>query len=79
MYEQYLHASSIDRLANDALMLPVAQRRLGELYEARGDRARAALHYAAFIDLWKGADPDLQPQVADVRQRVARLGVAKKS
>jgi tetratricopeptide (TPR) repeat protein/tRNA A-37 threonylcarbamoyl transferase component Bud32/TolB-like protein len=79
MYEQYLHASSIDRLANDALMLPVAQRRLGELYEARGDRARAALHYAAFIDLWKGADPDLQPQVAEVRQRVARLGVAKKS
>jgi hypothetical protein len=27
-----------------------------------------------FVDLWKNADADVQPEVADVRQRLARLG-----
>ena len=44
-----------------------------ELLEAKGDRGRAAHYYAKFVDLWKNADPALQPQVADVRKRLARL------
>ncbi len=76
-FEQYLHCQTIERLGNDMVNLPLVQRRLGELYEARGDRARAATHYAAFVDLWKNADPDLQPQVADVRKRLARVSTAK--
>jgi tetratricopeptide (TPR) repeat protein len=47
--------------------------RLGELYEARGDSAKAAEHYRAFIDLWKDADPPLQPKVAEARRRLAAL------
>ena len=73
MFEQYLHCQTIDRPANDIVNLPLVQRRLGELYEAKGDRTRAAAHYAAFVDLWKNADPDLQPQVADVRKRLAEV------
>ena len=48
-------------------------RRLGELFEARGDRANALRYYGRFVDLWKDADPVLQPAVRDVKARMARL------
>ena len=46
---------------------------LAELYEAKGDRAKAASHYASFIEYWKNADPDLQPKVAEARARLQAL------
>ena len=49
-------------------------KRLGELWEAKGDREKAASYYAKFVDLWKTADPELQPRVAEVKRRLARLG-----
>ena len=49
-------------------------RRLGELHEARGDRARARDSYGRFVDLWKEADPELQPFVAQARTARNRLG-----
>jgi tRNA A-37 threonylcarbamoyl transferase component Bud32/tetratricopeptide (TPR) repeat protein len=52
---------------------PLALRRLGELAEARGDLAEAIRRYRAFAQLWRDADPELQPQVADVRRRIAAL------
>lgn len=58
----------------DAMVLAGIHKRLGELYEEKGDRQRAASHDAAFIQLWRNADPDLQPQVDEVRRRLARLG-----
>jgi hypothetical protein len=30
-------------------------------------------HYRTFIELWKNADPVLQPKVTDAKQRVAAL------
>jgi hypothetical protein len=53
-------------------MLAPIQKRLGELYEAKGDTARAVPHYVAFLNLWKNADPELQPAVAEVRRRLGR-------
>ena len=53
--------------------LPGAYQRLGELYEAQGNTERAVEYYNAFVDLWDEADPELQPRVADVRERIARL------
>jgi hypothetical protein len=47
--------------------------REGELYEARGERAKAADYYGRFIDLWKGADPALQAKVAEAKTRLASL------
>ena len=76
LFEQYLRTTSLGRIGSDMVVLPIIQRRLGELYEVKGDRARAVAHYGAFADLWKNADPDLQPQVADVRKRIARLSAA---
>lgn len=55
------------------LNLPVALLRLGELYEARGDMPKAIDRYRRFATLWRNADPELQPVVADVRGRIARL------
>ena len=52
---------------------PFALRRLGELYEARGDRDQAVEYYQRFIDLWRDADAELQPQVDDARQRLVAL------
>lgn len=55
------------------LALPRAHRELGRLYEERGDTARAADHLARFIELWRDADPALQPQVRDAVRRLVSL------
>jgi tetratricopeptide (TPR) repeat protein len=78
-FEKYFASGYSTRLyfLDPAYRAPAA-RRIGELYEAKNDRARAAHYYAMFVDLWKNADPDLQPQVAEVRKRLARLGDLEK-
>ncbi len=58
---------------NDHVELPTGYRRIGELYEAAGDRDKAVDYYNRFVELWQDADPALQPQVQDVRQRIAAL------
>lgn len=68
------YADGAERPAGiDARYLPGVHKRLGELYEAKGDRAKAASHYARFIEYWKNADPDLQPKVAEARARLQAL------
>jgi tetratricopeptide (TPR) repeat protein len=57
----------------ESYTLAPSLKRLGELYESRGDRRRAADSYGRFIDLWKNADPELQPAVREVRGRLAQL------
>jgi tetratricopeptide (TPR) repeat protein len=47
--------------------------RRGEIYEQAGDREKALEHYSLFIKWWKEADPEFQPQVEEVRRRMARL------
>ena len=60
----------------DPLYLAPAQERLAQLCEARGDIAKAVEHYRAFIDLWKNADNELQPRVAEARRRLARIATS---
>jgi serine/threonine-protein kinase len=48
-------------------------KRLGELYEARGDRERASEAYRRFLELWRDPDPVLQATVREVQSRLARL------
>ncbi len=57
----------------DAIWQPSALRRLGELYEARGERQKALDYYGKFVALWKNADADLQPQVTEVKAAMAKL------
>ena len=63
---------------NVALYVAPFERRLAELLEAKGDSARAAGHYRRFIDLWKKADPEFQPRVAEARARLAKLTPVEK-
>jgi tetratricopeptide (TPR) repeat protein len=63
---------------SDGLNLAGAHKRLGELYEVKGDAQKAASHYSTFIDLWKDADPELQPLVRQARERLATLQRAER-
>jgi len=72
-YERYLHGGGVFRIFRDVDHLAATYQRLGELYEAKGDRARARDNYVKLADLWKNADPELQPIVKDTKERVARL------
>jgi tetratricopeptide (TPR) repeat protein len=45
----------------------------GQMYEELGERAKAEAAYQQFIDLWKDADPVLQPQISAARAGIARL------
>jgi tetratricopeptide (TPR) repeat protein len=71
-YEQYAEFAWRPLLW-DYMELPVSYRRLGELYEERGERDKAADYYGRFVELWSDADAELQPVVEDVRGRIARL------
>jgi eukaryotic-like serine/threonine-protein kinase len=72
-YERYVSTPWLFRVELDAAWLPRIYYRLGELYEARGERDKAAAYYGRFTDLWKGADPSLQPRVAEARRRLASV------
>jgi len=71
--EAYIALAHFQRLSQDALYLAGIRQRLGELYEAKGNFDKALAHYQAFVELWKDADPELQPRVRDVRARVERI------
>jgi serine/threonine-protein kinase len=73
LFERYLASRAFDRIGTDQWRLAPALRRLGELYEARNDRARAREYYARFVELWRDADADLQPQVSEAKRRLAEL------
>ena len=78
VFERYVSYPGMGRPIDDGLFLAGSHKRLGELYEAKGDRQRAASHYTTFVELWKKADPELQPQVNEVRKRLARLSDVEK-
>jgi eukaryotic-like serine/threonine-protein kinase len=74
LFERFVNTPTMaGRFFADPEGLAPSYKRLGELYEAKGDRKKAAEYYGQFAELWKNADPELQPGVKEVRQRLARL------
>jgi tetratricopeptide (TPR) repeat protein len=71
--ERFLVNTNPFRFNVDAHFRAGVLQRLGEMYEAKGNVDKALTHYSAFVDLWKNADPELQPRVRDVRGRIERL------
>ncbi|HEX9165700.1 MAG TPA: hypothetical protein VF862_07295, partial [Gemmatimonadales bacterium] len=71
--QRMVDMSDDDRMPVDGVELGGAYARLGELYEVRGDRARALEYNGKFLDLWKGADPEFAPVIAQVKERQRRL------
>jgi tetratricopeptide (TPR) repeat protein len=70
---RYAEMTGTGRNFTDRYWLAPVLLRLGELYENAGDTKRATEYYGRFVDLWKNADPELQPRVADARARIDRL------
>jgi tetratricopeptide (TPR) repeat protein len=73
IYQRYLDSSHNYRLYPDAARLAPVLKRAAELYEAKGDRARALERYRQLAELWRGADAKLGPEVAEVRRRMGEL------
>jgi tetratricopeptide (TPR) repeat protein/tRNA A-37 threonylcarbamoyl transferase component Bud32 len=74
VFEEFVNTpTAMGHLIADQYAVAPSYKRLGELYEAKGDRKKAADYYGRFLDLWKDADPELQGGVREVRQRLARL------
>jgi len=72
VFERFVHSTSVDRIWVDGELAPIHEW-LAEYYETRGSQAAAARHYARIIELWDGADSELQPRVALARSRLASL------
>ena len=71
-YERFVNGHNVDA-ENREFFLAAALRRLGELHESKGQRAKALEYYGRFVDLWKNADPEFQPLVSDIRKHMAQL------
>jgi len=74
-YEAYV--GGVARPETDAIFLFDTLERLGRLHEQLGHEAEAATYYERAADLWKDADPELQPRVQRLRERAAALGGAR--
>jgi tRNA A-37 threonylcarbamoyl transferase component Bud32/tetratricopeptide (TPR) repeat protein/TolB-like protein len=60
-------------MSEDSQFLPGTYRRLGELYESKGNTGKALENYGKFVELWKNAEPELQPEVKAVREKMLKL------
>jgi tetratricopeptide (TPR) repeat protein len=49
-----------------------ALQQLGDYYQARGDRAKAADYFSKYLALYKDADQELATQVAAVKEKLAK-------
>jgi len=78
-FEQYARSLYHVRLFDDAQFLAGTYKCLGELYEEKGDIPKAIDYTQRFLDLWRNADPELQPTVNEAAARLARLRRRPKS
>jgi tRNA A-37 threonylcarbamoyl transferase component Bud32/tetratricopeptide (TPR) repeat protein len=73
-FERFLNSSTIDLDGFiEAAWLAEVRQRLAELYEERGEVDKAHALYAALVEQWRYADPELQPQVRKFRDRMRQL------
>ncbi|MEO5568444.1 MAG: serine/threonine-protein kinase [Gemmatimonadaceae bacterium] len=73
-YRRYVESTNpMGRMGIDGILLTGSYKRLGELLEAKGQTAEALKYYEHALRLWRRADPELAPQVAQLRRAVDRL------
>jgi tetratricopeptide (TPR) repeat protein len=74
-YERYVTTPAEGRLFMwDQFFLGPALERGAQLFDQRGDTEKAAEYYSRFVELWSGADPELQPRVEAARRRLEEFG-----
>ena len=74
MLERAVTTNAFRDESDDAFRFGPALKKLGEMYEARGEKEKARDYYQRFVDLWRAADPVFQPQVTEAKARLAALG-----
>ena len=72
-YEHYMNTPWAWHVREDGFRLPWTLEHVAALCEARGKTKKAISAYQQLADLWRDADPELQPRVAQARQRIAVL------
>ncbi len=72
-YERFLAERWIDRWAWDSQERGPVLERLGTLYDRQGDLDDAVKYYAMFVELWAGADEELQPRVEAAQARLEEI------
>ncbi len=72
MYQVAVEDPSLAAVVQDIPWRGFTYKRLGELFEDR-DREQALDYYTRFVDLWRNADPELQPVVDEVKLRISEL------
>jgi eukaryotic-like serine/threonine-protein kinase len=72
-YQAFLETPHVFRIWQDRLWRAYVIQRLAHLHELRDDAAAAARYHAQLVDLWRDADPELQPRVRYAEQALARL------
>jgi len=74
-YERYLKTpyGGREREGPDYNVSAPTTEALAKMYDAKGNTDRAVALYRDFTELWKSADPELQPRVAAARARLQAL------
>ncbi|HET8648791.1 MAG TPA: tetratricopeptide repeat protein, partial [Gemmatimonadales bacterium] len=70
---QYAEMAGIGHGQADPIYMGPALLRLGQLYQDIGDTTRAMRYYGRLVNLWKNADPELQPRVTEAKKAMAEL------
>ena len=73
VYERFLTVPSVEFASWHALYLAGVHESLARLYDGRGELDDAARHYARFVELWRDADPELQPRVEAAQARLQEI------
>ena len=55
----------------------LAYYRLGEAYDRLGETEKAREQYAYVVDMWRDADPELQPWVERARARIEAIATGQ--
>jgi tetratricopeptide (TPR) repeat protein len=72
-FELYRATPFLNKQSFEASQRALNHKRLGELYDQKGNVQKAVENYREFLELWKDADASLQPKVAEVRRKLSRL------
>jgi tetratricopeptide (TPR) repeat protein len=71
-YEHFVTAPYHDRIVHE-YQLAWVLRRIGQLYEDKKEPQKALDAYRKFVELWKNADAEVQPQVEEVKGKIKGL------
>jgi hypothetical protein len=67
------YATFPDPAGYDLHYVAAAHLRRAGIHQKRGESEQAVEHYAGFPELWRDADPQVQPMLEEARRSLARL------